>query len=454
MKQPTGKNFMLKAFNQTQEDIARYINPEAIYLPPGYRVEVFAYGLDAPIGMVFSSSGDIYIAQSGISSGNPNILRLSGEHVEIVAEDFHTPVSGISYLDGNLYISHKGYITVLRADGTRENVISGLPCNGDFTVSNIAFGPEGKIYFGIGTTTNSGIVGEDNPWVYDHPLLHDVPPFQIVLNGQNFVTRNFLSNHEEEVAYTGAFSAFGEANSLYETRKGVLKASGCIFRSNRDGTKLEQVAWGLRNPLYLKFDRSFQLFASNRGYDNRGSRPIANAPDEFQLILPETWYGWPDYSAGEPLTLPKFRPEGGHQPEFLLAEHPNIPSRPFAIFPAHSTISGFDFNYNRNFASFGDVYIAEFGSLGNLTVGPSRAYPGVGHQVSRIDMNTGEVTTFLYNKSGLPAFIDQRGGFGRLSEVVFGPEGAMYIVDTGISNRRYPQYYVPNTGIIWRVSRT
>lgn len=31
-------------------------------------------------------------------------------------------------------------------------------------------------------------------------------------------------------------------------RKGVTKATGSILRANTDGTGLELVAWGLRNP--------------------------------------------------------------------------------------------------------------------------------------------------------------------------------------------------------------
>jgi glucose/arabinose dehydrogenase len=446
------ENVKLQTNNQMDYTF-RNVNPNDINLPPGYNIDVFAVGLDAPIDMAFSENGDLYIADSGIVSGAPKLLRLNNGFFEVVAENFNVPITGISILDGNIYISHKGYITLLNSNGTRQDIISGLPCNGDYSVSNVAFGADGKIYFGLGTATNSGVVGLDNQWVFEHPLLHDEPASQIMVNGQNFGTYNMLNMYRESI-YTGCYSPYGVSNNQYETKKGVLKASGSILRANRNGTQLELVAWGFRNPIRLKFDNEFQLFVANRSYDVRGSRPIANAPDEFHNVMYGVWYGWPDYSVGEPLTSPRFRPEGGWQPEFLLAEHPNIPPRPFAEFTPHSSIMGFDINYNRNFGPYGDIYIAEFGSLGPTTVGPSTPYEGIGHRISKIDINTHEVTTFVSNKSGLPALTTGDTGFGRLVDVTFGPDQAMYILDIGISDPYDVNQYIANTGIIWRVTRS
>jgi glucose/arabinose dehydrogenase len=124
---------------------------------------------------------------------------------------------------------------------------------------------------------------------------------------------------------------------------------------------LEQVAWGFRNPAYLKFDNGGQLYAANNGYNAIGSRPIDNATDDFYAIMPDLWYGWPYYSGGEAVNSPRFTPSGGVQPELLFKNQPNIPPKPFVTFPSNSTIRGFDFNYNRAFGSYGDVYIAEYG---------------------------------------------------------------------------------------------
>ncbi len=447
------RNSKLKAYNQNYEAI-RNVDPEAIRIPPGYRVDIFTVGLDVPIDMVFSEDGVLFVADSGVASGNPKILRLANGYYEIIAENFSTPITGINYLDGNIYISHNGYITILRRNGSRQDIISGLPCNGDYGVSNVAFGPDGKLYFGLGTVTNSGVVGPDNLWIFNHPLLHDEPAFGIMLMGQNFETDNIMAAGAEKVL-TGAYSSYGVTNEPNEMRKGVLKkASGSILRANRDGTQLELVAWGIRNPIRIKFDRQYRLLAVNRNYDVRGSRPIANAPDEFHYIMPGVWYGWPDYVAGEPVTSPRFQPEGGAQPEFLLAEHPSIPPRPYAEFPPHSSIRGFDIDYTGEFGPYGNIYFAEYGSLGALTMGPSAPYAGIGHRISKLNVDTREIDTFINNKTGLPALTVQDPGFGRLVDITFGPDRAMYVLDIGISDPYDANRYIPNTGVIWRITRT
>jgi glucose/arabinose dehydrogenase len=445
-------NSTINACDQNQTNSIRYIDPSEFTLPSEYIIEDYVQGLDSPIGMVFSDNGDLYIVESGYTSSNPKLLRLSNEQFEIVADNFIAPVRGINIIDGNIYVSHDDCITVIRSNGIRQKILSGLLCNGDYGISNIDFGPDGKIYFGMGTVTNSGVVGYDNEWVFSHPFLHDEPTFDMILNGQNFFTNNRFINSGES-AYTGAFSAYTVPNKPNELKKGIVKGSGSILRANRDGTDLELIAGGFRNPLYVKYDREYRLFVANRGYDVRGSRPIANAPDEFHRITPGVWYGWPDYAAGEPITSPSFKPEGGPQPEFLILNHPNIPPKPFAVFQPHSSIMGFDFDYTNVFGTFGDIYIAEYGSHGPLTLGPSVPYRGIGHKISKIDRSTGAVATFIYNKSGLPTFITGAGGFGRPVDVKFGPDGSMYILDMGISDPNNLAQLIPYTGMIWRVRR-
>ncbi|MHB8128252.1 MAG: PQQ-dependent sugar dehydrogenase [Mobilitalea sp.] len=442
------------ASSQNNQEIVRYVNPSDIQIADEYKVEVFAERLDSPISMLFTEDGYMIIAESGLTSGNPRILLLVEDHFEVIADQFNIPITGINYYNGVIYVSHKGFITVVNLDGSRINIIAGLPSNGDYYNNRVVFGSDDKIYFGQGTATNSGVVGVDNQWVFLAPLSCDYPGDYITLYGQNFETYNMLIEHAlDEIAYTGAFSPYGVPNLPYEPRKGVAKASGSILRANLDGTELELIAWGFRNPSYMKFDKMNRLFVSNNGYEVRGSRPIANALDEFYIVLPDIWYGWPDYSGGLPITLPRFAPEGGVQPEFLLMKHPNIPPRPFTTFPVNSGIRGFDFNYTA-FGSEGDAYIAEFGGRRILVDGVVSSYAGVGHRISKIDMITGVVSAFAWNKSDYPASATGGGGFERPADVVFGPDGAMYVLDMGLDASVNPDDFVPNTGVIWKIIKT
>lgn len=443
----------LVACNQEEIDTGRYINPNSIIIEAGYKIEVFAEGIDAPTSILFTEDGELLIANSGYTSEKPSVSRYVNGVFEMIADDFQTPLTGINKRNGDLYISHRGTITVIRKNGTRQDLIRGLPSYGDYSNSRVDFGADRKMYFGQGTATNSGVVGTDNLWVYDFPLFHDNPGYFILLNGQNFITRNMMLTVNEDT-YTGAFSAYGEANLPFEKRKGIEKASGSILRANLDGSELELVAWGLRSPSYVKFDSGNRLFASNNGYDIRGSRPIANAPDEFQLISENTWYGWPDYAGGEPVTLERFKPDGGVQPEFLLACHPGIPRRPFASFAPDSTIIGFEFNPYTSFGSVGDAYIAEFGNVTPRTyTAAALQYPAVGHKISKLDIKSGSVSTFAINRSGFPTAITHEGGFGRPADIAFGPDEAMYIADMGTSTRDNLNAILPNTGVIWKVTR-
>lgn len=430
----------------------RKINPSDIKLPPGYKVDIFAEGLNTPISMLFTNEGDMFVAESGMITGSGKVLRLSNDGFELVADGFNPPLTGINYLDGNIYVSHRGFITIIKPDGTKEDIVSGLPSFGDHHNNQVDFGPDGKMYFGQGTATNSGVVGLDNGWIKQHPFFHDYPGSDIMLNGENFMTENILSASPDDYTYTGAYSPFGVPTIANETVKGITKSSGSILRANLDGSNLELVCWGLRNPFRLKFDVYQRLFSTNHGSDVRGSRPIANSPDEFHHILPGLWYGWPDYTGGLPVTLPQFKAEDGPELNFLINDHPMVPPMPFTTFAPHSAIMGFDYSYNNNFGTNGDVYMAEYGSEAPETTG-GKPLPGVGHRVSKVNMKTGEVTTFAINKSSFAASYTGDGGFERPIDIVFGPDNAMYVVDFAVTDPDDPEEFYPETGVIWRISK-
>lgn len=439
--------------NNNQHHSERRIDPGDVLLPPGYEIEVFADGLTTPINLTFDDDGEMLLADAGITSGSGKVLRSGDNGFEVIAEGFNPPLTGITWHKGHIYVAHRGHITVIKPDGTKEDIIQGLPSYGDHHNNRVVFGPDGKMYFGQGTATNSGVVGKDNEsWVKEYPFFHDYPGTDVLLRGHNYVTDNFLSQSPADIVYTGGYSPFGVKVRPGESIKGVVKASGSVLRANPDGSELQMVAWGLRNPFRMKFDRYNRLWSTNHGMDVRGSRPIANSPDEFYCITPGTWYGWPDYSGGIPVTHPVFKPEGKEQPGFLLAQHPMMPPKPFTTFAPHSAIMGFDFSSSYAFGNIGDVYIAEFGSEAPTTTG-GKPLPQVGHRVSRIDMRTGKKYVFAINRSGYAASYTGGGGLERPIDVVFGPCGDMFIVDFAIRGDNGHHAYTPKTGVIWRVAK-
>lgn len=431
----------------------RKLDPNDILLSPGYKIDVFASGLTTPINIDFTEEGTMILADAGIIDGNGKVFKWKNGKFELIADGFNPPLTGITAHEGKIYVAHRRFITVIEADGSKHDIVDCLPSNGDHHNNRVVFGPDGKMYFGQGTATNSGVVGLDNEWVQEHPFFHDQVGEDVTLVGQDFETAGFLPTAPDGMArrvFTGAYAPYGVPNFPGDVVKGITRASGSILRANPDGTDLELVAWGLRNPFRLRFDSRGRLFAANHGMDVRGSRPVANSPDEFQLIEKGVWYGFPDYTGGQPLTMAKFKAENEPQPRFLLQNHPMQPPKPFTTFAPHSATMGFSFNEDADFGPLGVALIAEFGSDEPVTTG-GKPMPHVGHRVSWINMETGEVGIFAINEEGLPASATGKGGFERPIDAVFGPDGTLYIADFGFE---LDEEFIPKTGVIWRVTRS
>jgi glucose/arabinose dehydrogenase len=109
------------------------------------------------------------------------------------------------------------------------------------------------------------------------------------------------------------------------------------MRIRPDGSDLELVAWGTRNPFGLVFLPDGRLLALDQGADDRGSRPIGNAPDLLLEIRHGDWCGWPDFVGDEPVTDPRYAPTRGPAPGFLIADHTALPRprAPLVRFPPH-----------------------------------------------------------------------------------------------------------------------
>jgi len=88
--------------------------------------------------------------------------------------------------------------------------------------------------------------------------------------------------------------------------RGQTKCSGAVLRVRPNGKDLQLVAWGFRNPFGLGFGLDGQLYATENGFDERGSRPVWGAPDVMWNVQPGLWYGWPDFSGGEPISAERF----------------------------------------------------------------------------------------------------------------------------------------------------
>ncbi|MBV1796855.1 hypothetical protein [Siccirubricoccus sp. G192] len=346
-----------------------------------------------------------------------------------------------------LRITPEGQVTAL---------VQGLPSQGDHHTNAPTPGPDGWLYFGQGTLTNSGVVGPDNAttgWLHRHPGLHDIPCQDIRLTGANHESRNPLDGGSARVS-TGAFAPFGTPTQPGQIVRGEMPCSGAIFRLRPEGGRPELVAWGFRNPFGLAFTRDGALYATDNMYDVRGSRPVFGAGDLVWRVRPGTWHGWPDFHDGQAVDdANRYGPVGGPVPRRLLAAAPNPPPRAVAVLGVHASANGIDTPRGAGFGPAERLFVALFGDQGTNTgkqMGP------VGFRVVSLDPRTGVVADFASNRgsSSGPASAIGGGGLERPIALRFEPSGrALWIVDFGVMTARGEHLMpVPGTGVVWRVT--
>jgi glucose/arabinose dehydrogenase len=135
-------------------------------VPAGFRVEVFADGLENPRGITVGEDGTVYVAER--EAGHVRLLRDSNgdgraDVSRVVAEGMGEGLSGVHGLairDGRLYMvtEQELYSAPIQADGglgERTLHIDDIPAGGQHPNRTIAFGPDGMLYLSIGSTCNA-----------------------------------------------------------------------------------------------------------------------------------------------------------------------------------------------------------------------------------------------------------------------------------------------------------
>jgi glucose/arabinose dehydrogenase len=393
--------------------------------------------LNFPTSLALDADGQMYVAESGLPFGGAppggRIWRLDGSSGKtLVAADLAGPLTGLSWHDGYLYVSEggKGQITRIGPDGPAV-IVDGMPGPGNYHTNMPVVGPDGKLYFGQGAMSNLAIIGLDGyelGWLRRLPHAYDIPGIDVVLAGVNVTTSNPLPDLPGDEAVTGAFVEFGTRTEPGQRIPSALRCSSAVLRCNLDGTDLELVAWGLRNPFGLGFLPDGRLLAVDQGADDRGSRPIGNAPDLLFEVRPGAWYGYPDFVGDQPVTDPKFKPVRGPQPTFVLANHDELPPPEKALveFQPHAAATKFTL-LPEGGQYAGHLVVTLFGDEAPMTT--VAGGPPVGRDLVRIDPADWSVHRL---HTGLPIH--------RPIDVKTGPDGALYIVDFG-------QFEMSETGV-------
>jgi glucose/arabinose dehydrogenase len=456
-------------------------------LPPGYKIEPVLWNLNIPGSVAFDDKQNMYVGEVGFAYVGlfppPRILKVdhqTGNVSVFIDRGLDAPLTAITFHNGLLYVANGGKVSTIDTKGLVNNIIEALPGIGDHYVDQIAFGPDGRMYFDVGTATNSGIVGRDNPWAKQMPKFHDIPGKDVNLTGVNFKTRSFLlPPQNSDNTYTGAYVPFGTPTKKGQVIKGDIKCTGCILTARADGTDVKLVGWGFRHVYGLGFAPNGKLVASMNAADERGSRNIANDGDKIYVIdvsNPKNFgkfYGWPDFFGnGQPVTDPQFQSPLNNQSLQFLIQNLQPVEKPAVVADVGTAFTHIAFSNGSNNFGFkkGSAFIAEWGTLAPQThlTANSRFGMSIGSVMGQIIGQRVIVFDPVTFKIQNLISLNTADGTFRPTGLQFSPDGnTLYIASTGLNEVRtiapsgvpvpFPlglPWAFENTGTIWKVTRT
>jgi glucose/arabinose dehydrogenase len=458
----------------------KLIERTSVEYPAGMALTTYAAGLTAPSSIAFETDdpaykGSIVIAESGQGDSDPKIYGFKpdgsmfwiypqGNTLPFIGQAFriYAPLGGITLSKGKIYASHRdengtGVITAFEYSGKHTTVVADLPARGDYGLTDVAIHPNnGRLYFGVGAATNSGVVGLDNwdvGWVDLFPSFHDQALVNLKLNGYRFTTSNPRGGlfGGDDVAVTAPFQAFGASRQLRIPASTVSKPTSAIYSVNVEGGDLKVEAHGIRLPRGLLFNEYGNLFASNDGMELRGTRPVQDDPDSVLRILlgGQVWYGWPDYSADlrpigelprppEEMIIRTGYPELAavldHEGSGLIPPDRNALLR--AVFPPLSGAAKMALvneTTNEVFRKYrGSILVALSGDRAPFATSGRPLKSPQGYKVMLVDTDTKQASDFIFNTSRVPSSKSRDSiSMERPIDVKFGPDGALYILDFG-----------------------
>src|SRR5215831_17765167 len=355
-----------------------------IVLPTGFKISVFASGLNFPTGIAFvggASNFQVYVLESG--HGIPSRCNEQGSFPggEFAANNPFTPdilvfnkngqlISGpigkptasgngfqpagpaidIAFArglqGGRLFATDSNQATHAGGQNNSSCIIIVDPMTGHVTpfITNLPTGDhpseqlafkDGWVYWSQGSTTNSGVVGRDNGGGTNQS---DIPCQTITLSNNVFDSGGGVS--------TSGYSPFGVQqpgatipaffNSFTgQVRQGVCDGATLRARLN-DPNTIQPVGWGHRNGYAIRFapnnhPLAGQLLVGEDGPDERGARPSNGAPEVLSIDFQNpdgtpVYHGWPDRYGFLAASQAVFNPIGGASDDLCVFDPTNPPS--------------------------------------------------------------------------------------------------------------------------------
>jgi glucose/arabinose dehydrogenase len=344
--------------------------------PPGFRVQLYACGLQNPRLIRMAPSGDVFLAES--APGTIRVFRgiASDGHArqsEVFATGLQQPFGIAFYPPGPdpdwVYVANTGSIVRfpyrngdLRARGAYELISSAIPGGG-------------------------------------------------LLRGGGHWTRDIAFSQDGKKMFVSVGSRSDDAEILYTP---VEDHRANILELNPDGSALRVYAWGIRNPVGIAIQPGTGgLWASVNERDRLGDNLV---PDYITHVREGGFYGWPWFYMGG-------YPDPRHRDE-----HPELKDKvitPDVLLQSHNASLEMTFYEGKQFpAEFqGDIFAAQHGSWNRQLK--------TGYEVIRVPLHgigqaTGEYEDFL------TGFITADGRvWGRPVGVTVASDGSLLVSDDG-----------------------
>jgi len=264
---------------------------------------------------------------------------------------------------------------------------------------------------------------------------------------------------------TGPFKPFGTPAQKGEVIKGELFCNSAVWRSKPDGTGVELLAWGIRNPFGMAMNTQGELYVSDNDFEEKGERAIALDPDRiwhiknasqpYGSISNPDWYGFPDICGdGLPVNHEKHHPAKGKPAELFLENPPPWAGPAVFLEQPHSCMCRMDFSTSDFFGYKDELFVSEWGTLAPLN-SPRPEDLDHGFRVIRVNVKTGTAEPFMQNSKPGPASALGTAGIERPVSCKFTPDGrSLYVLDFGHCRvTQGAMFAFAHTGVLWKITK-